>query len=51
MISRWEWIVAQLKGRLWFWSALYGIAAVATALVAAWLSPFIPDSVSAEDTA
>ena len=48
MISRWEWVVAQFTGRLWFWSAIYGLAAVVTALIAAWLAPLIPDRISAE---
>jgi uncharacterized membrane protein len=48
MMSRWEWVFVQFTGRLWFWAALYGIAAVATALVAVWLAPLIPDRVSAE---
>lgn len=48
MISRFDWVVAQITGRLWFWSVLYGGLAVATALAAIWLAPFIPDQVSAE---
>jgi uncharacterized membrane protein len=48
VISRWEWVVAQFTGRLWFWSAIYGLAAVVTALIAAWLAPLIPDRISAE---
>jgi uncharacterized membrane protein len=48
VISRFDWIVAQITGRLWFWAVLYGVLAVATALAAIWLSPFIPDQVSAE---
>lgn len=48
MMSRREWVLAQFTGRLWFWAALYGIAAVATALMAVWLAPLIPERVSAE---
>lgn len=48
MISRFDWVVAQITGRLWFWSVLYGGLAVATALAAIWLAPFIPDQISAE---
>ena len=48
MISRWGWLVTQVTGRLWFWAALYGALAVATALAAIWLAPLIPDRISAE---
>lgn len=48
MISRFDWVVAQITGRLWFWAVLYGVLAVTTALAAIWLSPFIPDRISAE---
>ncbi|MCP8939438.1 DUF2254 domain-containing protein [Alsobacter sp. SYSU M60028] len=48
MNNRWHWIVAQLSGRLWFWAALYAVGGIATALVAAWITPLIPDSFSAK---
>ncbi len=48
MISRFDWVVAQITGRLWFWAVLYGVLAVTTALAAIWLAPFIPDYISAE---
>lgn len=43
MISRWRWILGLLTRRLWFRAALYGVAAIATALVAAEASPLVPE--------
>lgn len=44
MVSRWEWVVGLLTRRLWFKAALYGIGAIATALVAIFASPFVPEN-------
>ena len=43
MISRWRWLYMLLTRRLWFRSGLYGVAAIVTALIAAFASPFIPE--------
>lgn len=42
MNSRVKWIIAQFTRRLWFRAAIYGVAAVATALFAALTSRFFP---------
>ena len=42
MNSRVQWIVAQFTRRLWFRSAIYGLAAVATVLLSALTARFIP---------
>ena len=47
-MSYWRWVVVQVTGRLWFWAAIYASGAILTALLAIWLTPFIPDAVSAE---
>lgn len=47
MISRWSWLLRQLKRRLWFRASLLSVLAVATALAAILLEPFIPRDLSA----
>ncbi len=42
MNSRVQWIIAQFTRRLWFRAAIYGVAAIATALFAAFTSRFFP---------
>ncbi len=44
MISRWEWIWTLITRRLWFRAGLYGIAAVVTALVAAFVPPVLDNT-------
>ncbi|MFO1142839.1 MAG: DUF2254 family protein [Amaricoccus sp.] len=41
-VSRLGWIWAQVTRRLWFRVGVFGLAAVASALVAAWAAPFVP---------
>ena len=45
MISRWRWLYMLLTRRLWFRAGLYGVAAMVTALIAAFVSPLIPEDV------
>jgi uncharacterized membrane protein len=48
MKNRWQWLVSQLTGRLWFWAVVYAAGGIATAFLAIWLSPLIPESFSVE---
>lgn len=48
MISRWHWLLLQLTRKLWFRVSLFSVLAVATALVAIVLAPYIPAAVSAK---
>ena len=43
MTSRWLWIARQVTRRIWFRASLFSLLAVATALVAIIVSPYIPD--------
>lgn len=43
MTSRWAWFFAKVARRIWFRATLFSILAVATALVAIVVSPFIPN--------
>jgi uncharacterized membrane protein len=43
MTSRWQWLLKQLTRKLWFRAALLSALAIATALVAIVVEPFIPD--------
>ena len=45
MISRWQWLYTLLTRRLWFRAGIYGVAAVATALIAAFASSLVPQDV------
>jgi uncharacterized membrane protein len=42
MTSRWVWLLSVLTRRIWFRASLFSLGAVATALVAIVLSPYIP---------
>ena len=42
MTSRWGWFFAKVARRIWFRATLFSILAVATALVAIFVSPYIP---------
>lgn len=42
MTSRWGWFFAKVARRIWFRATLFSVLAVATALVAIVVSPFIP---------
>jgi uncharacterized membrane protein len=42
MTSRWIWLLTQVTRRIWFRAALFSVAAVATALVAILVAPYIP---------
>lgn len=42
MISKWRYLVSQLNRRLWVRAALYAVGAVATALIAALVGPWLP---------
>ena len=48
MTSRWQWLLLQLSRKLWFRVSLFSVLAVATALVAIILKPYIPADVSAK---
>lgn len=43
-MSRWQWILKLVTRRLWFKAALYGLAAIAAALAAVFISPWVPDT-------
>jgi uncharacterized membrane protein len=45
MISRWQWLYTLLTRRLWFRAGIYGVAAVVTALIAAFASSLVPQDV------
>jgi uncharacterized membrane protein len=47
MISKWQWLIRQLTRTLWVRATLYGVLAVATALLAMILEPFIPEGLGA----
>ncbi|NLD70078.1 MAG: DUF2254 domain-containing protein [Limnobacter sp.] len=40
--SRWAWVIANLARQLWFRASLFSVAAVATALLAWFVKPWIP---------
>lgn len=42
MTSKWAWWLSQVARRIWFRATLFSILAVATALLAAFVSPWIP---------
>ncbi|MGV1926453.1 DUF2254 domain-containing protein [Agrobacterium tumefaciens] len=42
MTSRWAWFFAKVTRRIWFRATLFSILAVATALIAIVISPYIP---------
>lgn len=42
MTSRWLWIVSQLTRRIWVRASLFSVLAIATALVAIVVAPYIP---------
>jgi uncharacterized membrane protein len=42
MTSRWRWVLTRVTRRIWFRAALFSVAAVATALVAILVAPYIP---------
>ena len=44
--SRWRWLIGQLWGRMWFRSTLFSLGAVAAALGAVALGPFVPSGSS-----
>lgn len=46
MTSRLHWLLLQITRQLWFRAALFSVLAIATALVAVVLAPYIPDNVS-----
>lgn len=46
MISRWQWLLNLLTRRLWFRAAMFGIGAIATALVATVAAPVVPRGIS-----
>ncbi|WP_062118577.1 DUF2254 domain-containing protein [Aureimonas sp. AU40] len=48
MTARWLWRLRQLSRRIWVRATLFSLAAVATALVAALLSPYIPSDLPAQ---
>lgn len=47
MISRWQWLLRQLTRRLWFRAALLSALAMATALAAIVIAPYIPSDLPA----
>ncbi len=46
MIGRWGWIIRRVTRRIWFRAGLFSALGVATALLGAWASPFIPLNIS-----
>lgn len=42
MTSRWLWLFSQIMRRIWFRATLFSFLAIATALVAIFVSPYIP---------
>ena len=46
MLSKWQWLRLQLTRTLWVRASLYGLLAVATAIVAMVLEPFIPEDLA-----
>ena len=48
MTSSLQWLLLQLSRKLWFRASLFSVLAVATALVAILLQPFIPADISAK---
>ncbi|RIY03562.1 DUF2254 domain-containing protein [Aureimonas flava] len=46
MIGRWGWILRRAARRIWFRAGLFSLLGVATALLGAWASPYIPVNVS-----
>lgn len=46
MTSRLHWLLLQITRQLWFRAALFSVLAIATALVAAVLAPYIPNNIS-----
>lgn len=46
MLSRTQWLIRQLVRRLWFKAGAFGLVAVATALLAIFLSPLVPEELS-----
>lgn len=46
MNSRWMWNIRQLTQRLWFKAVIHGIAAIAIALVAILVAPFVPEELA-----
>lgn len=47
-MSRWGWALSRVSRRIWFRASLFSIAAVATALVAIVVSPWIPTGLPAK---
>lgn len=47
-ISRLQWRLLQLVRKLWFRATLFSLLAIATALIAVVLKPFLPDHISAD---
>ncbi|OJF95676.1 DUF2254 domain-containing protein [Pararhizobium antarcticum] len=43
MTSRWIWIFSQIARRIWFRASLFSVLAIATALVAILIRPYIPN--------
>lgn len=43
MTSRWLWIISQLTRKVWVRATLFSILAIATALIAIVISPYIPE--------
>lgn len=48
MTSRWQWLLLQLSRKLWFRASLFSVLAIATALLAIVLKPYIPADVSTQ---
>lgn len=46
MTSRWRWAVRLLLRRVWFRAALFSLSAVALALLAAFVAPYVPYEIS-----
>ncbi len=48
MFSRWQWIVRAVTRQLWFRATIISLLAVASALIAFLVTPYLPDELSAQ---
>lgn len=42
LVGRWQWLLRQLGQRVWVRATMFSLAAVAVALLAAWVGPYVP---------
>jgi uncharacterized membrane protein len=46
MLTKWQWVLARLRRQIWFPVSLYGVLAIATSLVSAFLGSYVPSELS-----